>query len=164
MEKIHKDLNLIGFYSEEMIEEDKKPSFTGRMKVYSAIICVLFGVLAFFIYQRKDVDVTVLRSAGMLYQEQPGHYISNLYNADIINKTDKLQDIKLVAQDPSVKIKYVQAPGTLAKESATKAIFFLMLPANRIHATKTNIKLNVVDHDKVLNTINTTFVGPYEED
>ena len=164
MEKIHRDLNLIGFYSEEMIEENKKPSFTGRMKAYSAIIAVLFGVLAYFIYQRQDVDVTVMRSAGMLYQEQPGNYISNIYNADIINKTNKTQNIKLVTDDPQVKIKYIQAPGALGKESATKAVFFLMLPAKSIRATKTDIKLKVVEQNKVLNTISTTFIGPYDED
>jgi cytochrome c oxidase accessory protein FixG len=164
MEKIHRDKNLIGFYSEEMIEENKRPSFTSRMKAYSVIIVVLLGVLAWFVYQRKDVDVTVLRTAGMLYQEQPGHYISNMYNADIINKTNKQQNIELVAEDPAVKIKYIQAPGKLHKESSTKVIFFLMLPANQIHAAKTEIKLNIVEHGKVLNTIKTTFVGPYDED
>jgi len=164
MEKIHRDMNLIGFYSEEMIEENKKPSFTGRMKAYSAIIVVLFGVLAYFIYQRQDVDVTVMRSAGMLYQEQPGNYISNIYNADIINKTDKVQNIKLVADNPEVKIKYIQAPGALTKESSTKAVFFLMLPLKSIRATKTDIKLKVVGQNKVLNTISTTFIGPYDED
>lgn len=164
MEKIHRDMNLIGFYSEEMIRENKKPTFTGRMKAYSAIITVLFGVLAYFIYQRKDIDVTVLRTGGMLYQEQPGHYISNIYNADIINKTDKLQDIQLVPADPSVKVKYIQAPGRLGKESSTKAVFFLMLPTKQIRAAKTDIKLNVVDHGKVLNSISTTFIGPYEDE
>ena len=164
MEKIHRDTNLIGFYSEEMIEENKKPSFTSRMAAYSAIIAVLFGVLAYFIYQRKDLDVTVMRSGGMLYQEQSGNYISNIYNADIINKTDKLQNIQLVAEDPQIKIKYIQAPGTLGKESSTKVVFFLMIPLKSIHATKTDIKLNVVNHDKILNTINTTFIGPYDED
>jgi cytochrome c oxidase accessory protein FixG len=164
MEKIHRDMNLIGFYSEEMIEENKKPSFTGRMKAYSAIIIVLFGVLAYFIYQRQDVDVTVMRSAGMLYQEQPGNYISNIYNADIINKTNKTQNIKLIADDPQVKIKYIQAPGALSKESSTKAVFFLMLPVKSIRATKTDIKLKVVEQNKVLNTISTTFIGPYDED
>ena len=164
MEKIHRDINLIGFYSEEMIEESKKPAFTSRMKAYSVIIAVLFGVLAYFIYQRQDVDVTLMRSAGMLYQEQPGNYISNIYNADIINKTDKTQNIKLVADDPRVKIKYIQAPGALTKESATKAVFFLMLPATSIRATKTDIKLKVVKENKVINTISTTFIGPYDED
>lgn len=164
MEKIHRDLNLIGFYSEEMIEENKKPSFTSRMMAYSVIIAVLFGVLGYFIYQRKDVDVTVMRSGGMLYQEQPGNYISNIYNADIINKTNKTQNIKLVADDPQVKIKYIQAPGPLGKESSTKVVFFLMMPLKGIRGTKTAIKLNVVEHNQVLNTINTTFIGPYDED
>jgi cytochrome c oxidase accessory protein FixG len=164
MEKIRRDMNLIGFYSEEMIREGKKLTFTSRMKAYSAIIGVLFGVLIYFVYQRKDVDVTVLRTAGMLYQEQPNHYISNIYNADIINKTDKLQQIELVADDPNVKIKYIQTPGVLGKESSTKIVFFLMLPESKIHATKTDIKLNVVEHNQVLNTIKTTFVGPYDED
>ena len=164
MEKIHHDLNLIGFYSQEMIEEDKKPSFTGRMKMYSAIITVMFGVLAYFVYQRKDVDVTVMRSAGMLYQQQPANYISNIYTADIINKTDKTQHIQLVSDDPRVKIKYIQDPGPLAKESSSRAVFFLMMPLKGIRSAKTNIKLNVVEHNKVLNTINTTFIGPYDED
>jgi cytochrome c oxidase accessory protein FixG len=164
MEKIHRDMNLIGFYSEEMIEANKKPAFTARMKVYTAIIAVLFCVLAYFIYQRQDVDVTIMRSAGMLYQEQPGNYISNIYNADIINKTDKTQNIKLLTDDPQVKIKYIQAPGALTKESSTKAIFFLMLPATSIRATKTDIKLKVVKGDKVLNIISTSFIGPYDED
>jgi len=164
MEKIHREKSLIGFYSEEMIRENKRPAFTARMKAYSMVIVVLLGVLGWFIYQRKDVDVTVMRTGGMLYQEQPGHYISNIYNADIINKTNKQQDIQLVADDPAVKIKYIQAPGTLDKESSTKVIFFLMVPQNRIHAAKTDITLNIVEHGKVLNTIKTTFIGPYDED
>jgi cytochrome c oxidase accessory protein FixG len=164
MEKIHREANLIGFYSEEMIRENKKPSFTGRMAGYSSIIAVLFAVLAYFIYQRKDVDVTVMRSGGMLYQEQPGNYISNIYNADIINKTDKLQNIAIVTSDPAIKIKYIQAPGTLAKESSTKIVFFLMIPAKRIHTTKTDIELSIVDKSKILNTISTTFIGPSNDD
>lgn len=160
MEKIHRDLNLIGFYSDEMIREDKKPSFTPRMAGYSAVIVVLLSVLTWFVLQRSDVDVTVLRAAGVLYQEQPGGYISNIYNADLINKTDKKQNISLVADDPSVKIKYVQAPGVLDKEGSAKAVFFLMVPGSHIHSPKTDIKIKVVQQNHVLSTISTTFVGP----
>ena len=39
-----------------------------------------------------------------------------------------------------------------------------MLPAKSIRATKTDIKLKVVEQNKVLNTISTTFIGPYDED
>nr|WP_158827331.1 cytochrome c oxidase accessory protein CcoG [Mucilaginibacter sp. JXJ CY 39] len=160
MEKINRELNLIGFYSEETIEKKTKPKFTARMAGYSSVMVVLFGVLAYFVLQRSDIDLTVLRSAGLLYQEQPGGYISNIYNADIINKTNQSQHINLVADDPSIKIKYIQTPGTLAKEESTKITFFLLVPATSIHNAKTDIKLNVVQGNKILGSANTTFIGP----
>lgn len=160
MEKINRELNLIGFYSEEMIEKKTKPRFTARMAGYSSVMVVLFGVLTYFVYQRSDIDLTVLRSAGLLYQEQPGGYISNIYNADIINKTNQAQAINLVANDPSVKIKYIQAPGTLAKEESTKITFFLLIPASHIRNVKTEVKLNVVQGSKILGSASTTFIGP----
>jgi len=164
MEKINKPLNLIGFYSEDTILNKKKPTFTPRMFGYSSVIIVLFGVLTYFVLQRGEVDVTIMRSGGMLYQEQPGGYISNIYNADLINKTDKLQDIRLVAADPSILIKYIQAPGRLDKEGSAKAIFFLMVPFDKIHTAKTDIKINIVLQNKVLSTISTTFIGPINDD
>lgn len=160
MEKINKPLNLIGFYSEEMIEQKVKPSFTGRMAAYSSVMVVLLGALTFFIFQRSDVDITVMRSAGLLYQEQPGGYISNIYNADVVNKTTTAQTVKLETDDPAIKIKYIQPLGKLDKEQSVKTTFFILIPANRIHTTKTEVKLKVVQGSKVLGTASTTFIGP----
>ena len=160
MLKINKPVNLIGFYSEEQIKEGKKPRFTTRMAAYSGIIVLLLGVLTFFVMRRSDVDVTVMRSAGLLYQQQPGGYISNLYNADMINKTDKDQHIELRAEDERIKIKYVQAPHVLDSAASVKAVFFIWMPANVITEPKTQIKLNVVQGNKVIDHITTTFIGP----
>jgi len=163
MEKIGKPTHLIGFYSDEMIKENKKFRITARMGAFSGVIAVLVAVLSWFAFQRKDVDVTVLRSAGVLYQEQPGGYISNLYNADIINKTNKQQVVNLVADDPAVRVKYIQAPGVLPKEGSAKAVFFVYVPASRLHSAKTDIKINVVRDHKVMSSLKTTFVGPVND-
>lgn len=160
MIKIDRPVNLIGFYSEEQIKEGKKPRFTARMAAYSSIIVVLLGVLTAFVLRRSDVDVTVMRSAGLLYQQQPGGYISNLYNADLINKTDKGKHIELRAQDKNIKIKYVQPPGTLDSAASTKAVFFIWVPASVIHQPKTQVTLDVVEGNKVIDQITTTFIGP----
>ncbi|RCH55443.1 cytochrome c oxidase accessory protein CcoG [Mucilaginibacter hurinus] len=160
MEKIHKPLNLIGFYSEEMIREKKKITFNTRMIAYSGVIVALLSTLTYFVLRRSVIDVTVLRSAGMLYQEQPGGYISNLYNAEINNKSNMNQQVQLVAEDPAVKIKYIQAPGIIEKEGTTKIVFFLLMPGNHIRKAKTNIKLKIMQQQNVLGTINTTFIGP----
>ena len=160
MLKINREVNLIGFYSEEMIEQKTRPEFTTRMAAYSGVMVVLLGVLSFFVLKRSDIDITVLRSAGLLYQEQPGGYISNIYSADLINKTNIAQQVKLEADDPAVKIKYIQPLGKLAKEESTRITFFVMIPAKNIRKAKTEINLKVVQGDKELGTATTTFIGP----
>jgi cytochrome c oxidase accessory protein FixG len=163
MEKIHKPLNLIGFYSENMIHKQQKPSFTGRMAGYSGIIVVLITVLSYFIFSRGDMDITVMRSAGMLYQEQKGGFISNIYNAEIINKSNLDKNITLQTADPAIGIKYIQAPGKVAAGGSVKTVFFLMVPSRQIHAPKTDIKINLVVNKKVIKTVSTTFVGPLND-
>jgi cytochrome c oxidase accessory protein FixG len=163
MDKIKKPRNLIGFFSENMIHTQQRPSFTLRMKGYTAVMVVLISVLSYFIFSRSDMDMTVMRSAGMLYQSQPGGYVSNVYNAEIINKTDKAQDIIIKSDDPAIKIKYIQAPGVIPYGGSSKIVFFIMVPATKISAFKTDINLQLINHNKVLQTVTTSFVGPINE-
>jgi cytochrome c oxidase accessory protein FixG len=163
MGKINKPHNLIGFFSENMIHEKEKPSFTGRMMAYSAVITLMLGVLCYFIFSRGDMNITVMRSAGMLYQEQPGKYISNIYNAEIINKSKLGRDISISAADTAIKLKYIQAPGKVAAGGSVKTVFFLLIPASRIHTSKTDIKLNLMLKNKIVETVSTTFVGPIND-
>ncbi|HVW94528.1 MAG TPA: cytochrome c oxidase accessory protein CcoG [Mucilaginibacter sp.] len=160
MDKIHRPRNLIGFYSENMIHKQQKPHFTGRMAGYSIIITILISVLIYFIFSRSDMDLTVMRSAGMLYQEQKDGYISNIYNAEVINKSKSIREIQLQASDPAVRIKYIQVPGKLAPGSSAKTVFFLLIPASKIHSPKNEVKINLVLNNKILKTVATTFVGP----
>jgi len=163
MDKIHKPGNLIGFYSENMVHARQKPSFTSRMQGYAAVIVVLIGLLSYFIFSRNDMDITVMRSAGMLYQEQTGGYTSNIYNAEVINKSNTTRDFVLRADDPSVKIKYIQAPGAVTAGNSVKMVFFLMIPTTHIHNLKTDVKLNLIFDKKIIQTVSTTFVGPLND-
>jgi len=161
MDKIHKPRNLIGYFSEEMIHTKKKPSFNARMKGYSSVIVIMMTVLCYFIFSRRDMDITVLRSSGILYQEQPGGYISNIYNADITNKANSSRSITLKAQDPDIKIKYIQAPGVITKGNDAKVVFFVLIPAKKIHSFKTDVKLQLISSNKIIQTVTTEFVAPF---
>jgi len=160
MDKIHRERKLIGFYSRDMIAKKKKLSFTPRMFGYSSVIAVLLGVMSYFIFTRSDMDITVMRSAGMLYQEQPGGYISNVYNAEIINKANITRTVKLETANPAIKIKYIQAPGAVTKGNSVKTVFFVLIPASQIHDLKTSLQLRLVAGNRVVKTVSTTFVGP----
>ncbi|OOQ58740.1 cytochrome c oxidase accessory protein CcoG [Mucilaginibacter pedocola] len=160
MAKINRELNLVGFYSENMIEKDQRPTFTWRMRGYSAVMALLLGVLAYFIFSRSELDMTVMRSAGMLYQEQPGNYISNVYNAEIINKSNETKTVAIAPEDKSIKIKYIQAPGPIEKGGSAKVVFFVMVPAGDIHSPKTTVKLQLINGQKVAAIESTSFIGP----
>lgn len=163
MDKIHKPQNLIGYYSENMIRGKEKPSFTLRMKAYTAVIAVLISVLCYFIFSRSDLDMTVMRGAGMLYQEQPGGYISNIYNAEIINKTNLRSNITIKPVDPAIKIRYIQAPTSIDKGGMTKTMFFILVPASHIRNAKTDISLELYSGHQLKQTVNTTFIGPIND-
>ncbi len=160
MDKIHKPRKLIGFFSENMIRKKEKPSFTYRMMGYSTVIAVLVTVMGYFVFNRSDLDITVLRSVGMLYQEQPGGYISNIYNAEIVNKSDNNRIVVIKPDNPLIKIKYIQAPGVIKKGDAVKAIFFIIIPASQIHFAKTDVHLQLISDHQIKQQISTTFVGP----
>jgi polyferredoxin len=146
-----------------MIHAKEKPSFTGRMMAYSAVIVVLIGVLSFFIFSRSDMDITVMRSPGMLYQQQPGGYISNIYNAEIINKTNKSCNIILKSDDPAIKIKYIQAPGTISSGESVKIMFFVMVPSSQIHEADMDVHLQLLRDNKIIQNVTTSFVGPIND-
>jgi cytochrome c oxidase accessory protein FixG len=163
MIKIKKPVNLVGFYSENMIQNRVRPAFTGRMKAYTVVITLLITILCYFIFSRSDLNMTVMRGAGMLYQEQPGGYISNIYNAEIINKTKTNKLITIQPVDPAVKVKYIQAPGIIGGGTAAKAVFFILVPAGKIHSAKTTIGLQLIQNHKVMQTVETAFVGPVND-
>jgi cytochrome c oxidase accessory protein FixG len=160
MDKVHRPRNLIGFYSDEMIKHQIKPSFTLRMKAYSLVIVVMVAILSYFLIQRKDVDITLLRAGGMLYQEQPNGFVSNLYTAELINKTAIPIKIEVIPANNEAKIQWIQPVDKIEKESAAKVTFFVMLPAKSIKKRKTNITLLIKQNGKLIDQIKTNFLGP----
>ncbi|MBC7653865.1 MAG: cytochrome c oxidase accessory protein CcoG [Oligoflexus sp.] len=160
MDKIDRPRNLIGYYSEEMIKKNETPKFTFRMKAYTFIIIAMLSVSMYFIWSRKDIDVTVLRAAGSLYQEQPNGYISNLYTAEFINKTTKDMDVDVVPENKSIKIKWVQNIGEVKREGSNKATFFVMMPEKNIRDSKTSVTLLIKQKGKTVEKVKTNFLGP----
>jgi len=160
MDKINKPHNLIGYFSENMIHKQEKPSFNLRMKAYTVVILALVSVLGYFVLTRSDLDVTIMRNANTLYQQQPGGYISNIYNAEFINKTDQRKRFVLRADDPAITIKYIQAPGVMEKEGSVKAVFLVIIPAAKLRSFETDIHLQLLVGNKIVKTVDAEFVGP----
>lgn len=161
MEKVNRPVRLIGFKSEDEIR-DKKPFYINRrIYAYSLILVALMGVLSYLLLTRSDVKTTILRAGGTLYQlRDKEKTVSNLYNAELINKTGSSIQFEIVPGDPSATIQYIQKQDTIAYGGVAKLTFFVILPQNEISTYKSAIDFMLIADGKVIDHFETTFIAP----
>jgi cytochrome c oxidase accessory protein FixG len=160
MDKINKPLGLIRVESEENIEHSKRSTFNWRFAGYSAVLILLMGFLAFLLITRKDVDATVLRAQGQLFQTQVDTRIANLYNIKLANKTRKDLPISLKLENIKGEIEVIGRPLIVPAESYFQAPFFVKVNRSLIERRKTPLIIGVYQGNKKLTTETTTFLGP----
>jgi cytochrome c oxidase accessory protein FixG len=151
---------LIRFASEAGIADKRKWQFTTRMKAYSAVLTVLVGVIATLIVMRSDVEASVLRTPGILFQEQPDGRISNLYNYKVVNKTSRDMSLRFELIGAEGDIELVGKAIHLERAALAQGALFIKLDKARLKGTKTTLTIGVFSGDRLLEEISTSFVGP----
>jgi len=156
MLKINRAPNLIGFYTQEHIQSRKPYKLSLKAYGYAAVLLVMMLVFSSLVYKREVVQTTVLRASGTLYQQRQDS-TSNLYNAELINKTNK--DIRYVfkSSDSTDRIQFIQRPATLSKEGSSQLTFFLVKKNSHIKGFKTKVTFEVWSEGQRLSTAETTF-------
>jgi len=154
--------NLIRFASESNIAENKPTRFTGRIKAYSVVMVLLLGVLVYLLSSRTDVGISVLRTPGQLYQEQPNNQLSNLYNFRFLNKTYQEKELTLKPENFNGTIKIVGDERLVVpKEGNTSGSMFIYMNGTDVTKRKTELKIAVYEGDVKIKTITTSFVGSF---
>ena len=162
MDAVGLPTGLIRYASENSIAEKKPWRFTWRMKGYSLVMCLLLGVLAWMLATRSDVGITVLRVPGQLYQEWPGHQMSNLYTYKLLNKTFKDKEVTMKAENFDGTIKLVgENKFIIPKNGYTLGTMFIYIDSNEVKKRKTVLKIGVYEGKERINTITTSFLGPF---
>ena len=161
MESVGLPKGLIRYASEDEIEKNAKFKFTTRMKGYTSVLVILIGVLIGLLFIRTDVEATILRLPGQLFQHK-GDKISNIYTFRIINKTntdfddihfklhDKLGIIKVVGKNDFKVLKQGMAEGTL----------FIEIDQYLLNSDRTKIKIDVYNNNNKIESTTTNFLCP----
>ncbi|HQV00012.1 MAG: cytochrome c oxidase accessory protein CcoG [Bacteroidia bacterium] len=161
MDKIKKPHGLIRYTSENSIKQGIKFKITPRIIGYSAVLFVLLAALSVFLLIRTDIETTVLRTPGLLYQKTDSLHVSNLYNIEMVNKTFDDMPIELKVVEPKGEIKWVGNGITkLKQQSISQSVFFLIIPKSEIIKTKTKVKFEVYSNGKRIDKTETNFLGP----
>lgn len=164
MEKTGRASGLIRYASENGIENHEPLRYTMRMGLYTGLLSVLVIILAALLISRKEVDATVMRTPGMLYQERGADSISNLYTIKIANKTIRQVPVRLRLQDCAGSIQVIGGSEIqVHKEEEGSGNFFIILPKQEIVNRKTVLHIALYDGDKKIDVIRTNFLGPQPE-
>ncbi len=161
MNKVNLPEGLIRYTSESSIADKKKFKITSRIIGYAAVLLLLLTSLIILLSLRTDVETTIMRTPGQLYQIVDKDHVSNLYNIQLINKTFNDLNVRIVLDSPKGELKFVgNDVGLLQKDGVVEGVFFVTLPSSSITNIKTPITINVLSGDKVVGNFKTNFLGP----
>jgi cytochrome c oxidase accessory protein FixG len=161
MKSVGLPLGLIRYASEDEIETKAKFKFTARMKGYTAILAILIGVLFGLLFLRTEIETTIFRLPGQLYQHK-GDNISNIYTFKIINKTSNdINDIhfKLVGIKGTLKVVGIQDL-KVQKQGMSSGTMFIEINKFLLESDKTKVEIDVYEGDKKIETTYTNFLSP----
>ncbi|GAA5222391.1 cytochrome c oxidase accessory protein CcoG [Membranihabitans marinus] len=160
MTKIDKPKGLIRIDSLNGIETGVRSIVNKRSIAYSMVLVVLIILQVVLFINRSDVEALILRTPGTLYYENSPDTISNLYNYQLINKTDKEYSIQFKIANIDAEIEFVgEEPSTLAQQTAEGAMF-IKIPKSILTDRKTNLNIEVYHDDELIDKTKTVFLGP----
>jgi len=159
MDKIKKPRGLIRFASEREISENTGFKITPRMIGYTSLLAAVLVFLSVLILGRSDIETTLLRTPGMLYQEQDNGRISNLYNIKIINKTVKPIDVFVKLLSHKGEIHMVKGAIHILPSSIYEDVFFLKINPDLLPTKITDMEIGVYVGDKLIEEKDITFIG-----
>ena len=153
---------LIRYASEKMLADKKAWHFTKRSGFYTIVLGLLLVALGYFLATRNPVEATVLRSPGMLFQEQEGGMISNLYSVKVVNKTSHDLPIEIRLLSGKGMVKLIGDSPKIASQSLGEVVFFILMDRTQITNGKTEVDIGVFSGGKQLDQTRATFVGPFK--
>ena len=164
MDRIGKPHGLIRYASENSIENGTPLKYTSRMKWYTAACGVVVFILSAILFTRKDIDATIMRTPGILYQERGKDSVSNLYNIKLANKTQAEIPLTVKLEQSNGQVEIIgKSYISVAKEGQGSGSFFVVLPKTEVHNRKTELKLGLYEGKTKIMDVKTNFLGPVED-
>ncbi len=162
MEKVNLPKGLIRYASENEITKKEKFRFTPRLKGYTAVLTILTGVLIGMLFLRNDLDASILRLPGQLYEHKEGNIISNVYTYKLLNKTMK--------EIPDVHFELLSHKGTIRlvshenfkvpPEERAQGTLFIEINAAVLNGDKDKLKIGVYSGEQLIETATARFLAP----
>lgn len=161
MEKIGKPKGLIRYTSYNAVAEKREQRFfTPRIIGYLSVFLILVTAFTYFLVNRSDIEAVILREPGMMYNELTDNRISNFYNAKFFNKTFNDIEIELELMAPEGQIQYLGDQKVIPGQESVENRLMIFINREQLTGSQTPVVIGVYQDGKLIQTINTGFIGP----
>jgi len=160
MDKLGMEGGLIRYATENTIEKEEPLTFNRRNVIFSSILVVLMVVMTSFLFLRNKVEITIIRTAGTLFQEQPDNQISNLYNFNVVNKSNEVFDLSLKLESHDGQVKMIgQESVSIGVGEKKDGTFFVFLSKDHLTSKRTRIKVGVYNGEEKVDESTVNFLS-----
>ena len=160
MTKVGSPRGLIRYASLNGIERGERLRVTPRLVGYSVVLLALATVLGLMIFTRADVEATVLRASGTLFQQMPDGHFSNLYTLRIVNKTSRELPVELRLEQPAGTLQVMGGKLVVPPQKLLENSLLVELEPAAMKSGTTPLLLGVYCDGRKIQTLKTAFVGP----
>ncbi|RUT79491.1 cytochrome c oxidase accessory protein CcoG [Ancylomarina longa] len=160
MDWIGSPKGLIRYDSEKNIAEGKKKNWPIRKIAYTMVLCTLISAVIGLFASRSELEAIILRTPGLMYQNQKEGYISNMYNFKVVNKTTHEIPIHFKILNHEGQIELIGEESKAAASSIQEGVFFAILSENEVSSDNIPITIGVFAGEDLIEDVQLTFVGP----
>ena len=160
MDKIDKPRGLIRYSSESAIRDGEQKVFTPRVAGYSGILLILLTTFITLLTLRPDIETTILREPGTLYQELPDNRYANIYNVKILNKTFQEMPIEIRLESPVGDVVSLGTVDSVQPQNSAEGRFMVQVHQDNLSGLQTELTFGIYSGDEKLETVTSGFLGP----
>ncbi len=162
MTRVHKPTGLIRYASYNSVQSGSQKLITTRVMGYTFVLLALISLLSFNLITRSDVETTILKVPGTLYQRNDDGTITNLYNVEFVNKTfdEMTLEVRALSPEGASIYKADGNPIVVSAEGLAKSVYFIKIPQDKILQAKTVVEVGVFHKAKQVEKLKVKFIGP----
>jgi polyferredoxin len=164
MRKIGKPEKLITHTSFNAVTEGTKSRFfTPRIVAYFGVFVVLFSLFLTLLFTRADVNTVILRQPGSLYNELPDDRVSNLYQVRFFNKTFSDTEVELRLLTEGGTLQLLGQNQIIPGQQQLEQRWMVLMDKSALQGSQTPIQFGVYKAGELIQTIETAFLGPINQ-
>jgi polyferredoxin len=161
MDKVGSLRGLIRYASLDSIQKGQQIRFTARMAAYAVVLAGLITLFLVLVLTRPAVEAIFLRAPGALFQETAPGRVENLYTLKLVNKTMRDLPVELKLENLPGKLEVMGGANIVVPAARlTQTSVLIELDTARLSGASTKVKVGVYSQGKLLQRVNTVFIGP----